>query len=254
MEADELGWEIAPLWPRKPRRPLDPRWGACVRGGALAGSLPAIGLYAVYFALNHDVDMPWLKIASLLAVFAPIAGILYAVFVEACVVGFDRARRWLAPLVVVANPITAGLAGGALAGIAPGAVGVTTFGSYHGPFVGTVPLACTCIGGALLVVVPIARRCGAGGLVAGFAIATVLLCTIAAVVAPLLVDTAFAQLQGELATDGPIVGATCGLIGGGIMGLYVGVVIAVGRMVRPASRFRTRLPQGPTTRDERSRH
>jgi len=237
-EVDGFAGELAPLWPGRPARKLDPRWGKCVRGGMIAGGVPAVFLLLDYFLAHDDLDLPWLKIASLVAVLAPLSGLLLALFVEAAVVAFDRVGRAWWPLKLVANPMTAGAIGGALAGIAPGAVNVTTFGSYHGPFVGTVPLACTCIAGALLVVVPIARRCGANGVIAGLVIATVLLCAIAAVVAPLIVDSAFQQLQGELTTDGPIVGAACGVIGGGIMGVYVGLVIVVGRMVRPASRFR----------------
>jgi hypothetical protein len=226
---EEFAWELATLRPIAARR-IDPRWGACVRGGALAATVPALLVYGLYMALNYaDWDMPWFEIGTRVAVFAPFAGISLALFVELAIVAFDRIGRLFWPAKLVANPITAGTLAGALAGIAPGAIGVTVFGSYHGPFVGTASLACACIAGALLVVVPIARRCGARALVLGFAFATLLLCAIATIVAPLVVDSAFAEIRDELRTNGPVVGASCGVIGGGIMGCYVGLVIAIGR-------------------------
>jgi hypothetical protein len=207
-------------------------------------------VFTIYYVVNHDMDLPWVQIGSILALFAPLTGISLAVFVEALVLVFDRLASLWRPLGAIANPITAGVVGGALAGIAPGAIGVTVFGGYRGPFVGTWMIAFANITGAVMVAVPLARRArkarrrnDAGfrdpedslAIAAATAIATLALCAAAAIVTPLLVDSSFERIRGALEDDGPGVGAIAGAVSGGIIGVYIGLVVALGRRLgRPA--------------------
>src|SRR5262249_24116854 len=134
------------------------RLRAAFVNGFIAGLFPAGVVFAIYYVVNHEMDLPWVQIGSILAVFAPITGISLAGLSEALLLVFDRLARGWRPLVAIANPITAGAIGGAIAGIAPGAIGVTVFGSYRGPFVGTWMIAFANITGAVMVAVPLARR------------------------------------------------------------------------------------------------
>jgi hypothetical protein len=241
VEDEILAWEVACGAPERVR---DPRWGRCMWGGAIAGFVPATILYTVYVAVAWSFALPWLQIGSVLAVFAPLAGMMLALFVEGLVVATDRIARAWWPLRLVANPLVAGVVGGALAGIGPGAVGVTVFGSYEGPFVGTAPLAGACIASGLLVVWPIAKRCGCARPGMAIFLATIVLCAAAGMIAPVVVHMAFTEIGSELKTHGPLVGAACGIVGGGTMGLYVGLVIVMGRivsLVRPRVEMRQKL-------------
>lgn len=247
LDADGFAGELtsrAPP-PRRPR-PWVPRLGAAVRIGARAGLLPAIAVFAIYFLAHHARPMPWVRIASVLAIYGPAVGVLLAVFTEVFVMLLDRVARAGPGLVVIANPVTAGALGGALAGVVPGAVGVTVFGAYTGPYAGTGLIAGALIAGSMLVAVPLARRArrarwprrpGARDhrvIAAAAAIATLILCAVAAVLAPVIVHSAFARtLGGSLAETGPIAGAIAGAIGGGVVGIFVGLVIAIGRSLRP---------------------
>lgn len=217
-----------------------PRAVASIRTGAIAGIAPALVAGGVYFALHHDADLPWVRIASILAVFGPAVGVLLATCVDGAVAAFDRiAATRIGSVRIVANPVTAGAVGGFVAGIVPGAVGVTTFGAFHGPFVGTPAIAGSLIAGAILIAAPLARRArerrrprGPGdkrAILAGTIIATLTLCAAAAVVAPLIVDSAFAAAPFD---DGAVIGAVAGALGGAIVGIYIGLAIALGRSLR----------------------
>lgn len=249
LDADGFAGELTSLAPPRLPRAWIPRLGAAIRTGVRAGLVPAAEVFAIYFVSNHALAMPWVRIASLLAVYGPAVGVLLAVLTELFVMLFDRIARAGRGLVLVANPVTAGALGGTLAGIVPGAVGVTVFGSYTGPFVGTVLIAGALITGSMLVAVPLARRArrerwprrtGAPParddrvIAAAAVIATLILCAVAAVIAPIIVATAFAEtVRGTLEETGPVVGAIAGAVGGGIVGLFVGLVIALGRSLRP---------------------
>jgi len=216
------------------RRRRLPRLDGALRVGALAGLVPALGVGAIYFLAHHASDLPWLRIGSILALYGPFVGVLLAVAVELAVRASDRVARVGYGLIALANPITAGGVAGCLAGIAPGAVGVSVFGAYHGPFVGTPLIACSVISGAVMIAVSFARRAGGNRTATGVAavLATVILCAAALVLAPIIVDGAFAQAQGTVADYGPVVGAGAGAMGGCIVGIYIGLVIALARGLR----------------------
>ena len=248
LDADGFAGELTSLAPARRERAWVPRLGAAVRIGIRAGLVPSAAVFAIYFVAHHALPMPWVRIASVLAVYGPAVGVLLAVLTELFVMLFDRIARAGHGLAAVANPVTAGTLGGVLAGIVPGAVGVTVFGSYTGPFVGTVLIAGALITGSMLVAVPLARRARRARwpvrppahddrvIAAAAAIATLILCVVAAVIAPIIVATAFAEtVRGTLEETGPVVGAIAGAVGGGIVGLFVGLVIALGRSLRPRS-------------------
>jgi hypothetical protein len=248
LTGDVFAGELAPVEAPPRRRPGPALVRQALGTGLVAGTLPAAAVFAIYFAFNHHLAMPWIRIASWVAVYGPVVGVLLACSVQVLVLGFDRAGAVVPPLRVIANPVSAGCLGGALAGVLPGAVGVVVFGSYHGPFVGTSLIACGVIAGAVMVAAPLARRArrarihAAGGrerpggdrgvIAAATVIATLILVAVAVVIAPILVDGAFAEARGALATRGAAVGALVGAIGGGVVGVFIGLVIALGRSLR----------------------
>jgi hypothetical protein len=211
-----------------------PRFVPALRVGAIAGLVPALGVGAIYFLAHRGADLPWLRIGSILALYGPSVGVLLAVSVELFVHAFDRIARVGYGLVAIANPVTAGGLAGLVAGIAPGAIGVSVFGAYHGPFVGTALIACSVIAGSVMIAVSLARRAGGRGGAAAVAalLATVILCAAALVLAPLIVESAFAEAHGAVAEYGPVVGAVAGATGGAIVGIYIGLVIALARALR----------------------
>ena len=233
-----LAWEVTVPPAARPRRTWTPRLAAALRSGFLAGFLPGGLVFTLYYLAHRDLDMPWGKIALVLALYAPGVGITLAVAVEGLVMIAEAivARvRWLVP---IANSIVAAGIAGAICGILPGSIGVVVFGGYRGPFVGTTLIAVAQVGGALLVAVPSARRArrhsrgttrNAGAVAAATLIATLVVGVVAAVVAPLLVTRAFTGIAGELDAHGATVGAVIGAMGGAILGLYVGLVIALAR-------------------------
>ncbi len=246
MEDDPLAWEVAVLAPARPPRIWVPRLGAALRSGVRAGVGPGVFVFVAYYLAHRELDMPWLKIATVLALYAPGVGITLALTVEALVMVVEQivARvRWLVP---VANSVVAAGLAGAICGVLPGAIGVVVFGGYRGPFVGTALIATSLMSGALLVAVPAARRArrhtqkqtahDTRAVVVATLVATLILGAVAAVIAPLLVDGAFVRVAGEIDRHGATVGAVVGAMGGTILGLYIGLVIALARRVGGAPR------------------
>jgi hypothetical protein len=246
---EELGWELHSL--QAPRRPSTwaPRLKAAFANGVIAGLVPSAIVLVLYFVQNRDAPLPWVKIATILAIYGPAVGVSLAVLVETFLMITDRIARVGHGLFVIANPIVASTLGGLLAGIVPGAVGVVVFGSYHGPFVGTGLIAFGLIAGAVMVAVPLAIRArrargnpkNHGVIAAATVFATAILCAVAAVIAPVIVGGAFAAAQSNVEEHGGIVGAVAGAIGGGVVGVFIGIVIAFGRAL--ASRNRERIPE-----------
>lgn len=235
-EDDDFAGEVTRPAAARPARTWVPRLGGAMRSGFVAGALPGALVGAVYYAQNHELDLPWLRIASLLAVYGPGVGILLAGVIELLVLACDRVARVGFGLGLLFHPVSAGALGGVLAGVGPGAIGVLVFGAYHGPFVGTALIAIGLISASLLIAVPAARRARAArgvrpnprALAAAAAIATLSLCGLAAAIAPLIVDTAFAQSRALDGANG-LIGAAAGALSGAIVGTYIGLVVAVGR-------------------------
>lgn len=234
---DELGWELASL--RVVRRPSTwaPRIRAAIGNGVLAGLIPSAIVLLVYFLDNRDAPLPWVRIASILAVYGSGIGVSLAVLVEVFTMITDRIARVGYGLQLIANPITASTLAGILAGIAPGAIGVIVFGSYHGPFVGTGLIAFGLIAGSTMVAIPAAIRArrargvaaNPGAIATSAVFATLILVAVAAVVAPVIVGGAFIEAQSNVEEHGGIVGAVAGALGGGVIGVFIGISITFGR-------------------------
>lgn len=234
---DDLAWELAVPASTKRASIVRQRLVAAFGNGVLAGLIPSAIVLAIYFIQHHDAALPWIKIASILAVYGPGIGVLLAVLCEALTMLTDRIARVGYGLVVIANPVIACALGGVLAGIAPGAIGVVVFGSYRGPFVGTELIALGLISGSVMVAVPLAKRARRlrnakpNALVIGAAtlIATAILCAVAAIIAPVIVGSAFAEARNGIEDYGGLIGAVAGAVGGGVVGVFIGIVIVFGR-------------------------
>ena len=249
FDAEAIAGELSPLVIPKPPPAWLARVGAAFRIGIRAGIWPTVIVFAAYYALNHDAPLPWLKIALLAAVYGPMVGVMFAVNVQVLVLIFDRIARVGRGMRFVANPVTAGGIGGVLAGILPGSIGVTVFGSYRGPFVGTVLIVFALIAGSGLIAIPLARgaRRARGvpedprAIWTAALVATMILCALAVVIAPVIVEAAFRQVNGFVQEHGATVGAIAGAVGGSVVGVYVGLVNAIGRRIR-AGAVRRALP------------
>ncbi|HEU0030639.1 MAG TPA: hypothetical protein VFQ53_08400 [Kofleriaceae bacterium] len=234
-------------------------WGPHARAvlaiGVRAGLVPSLIVFALYFLTNRDAELPWVRVATLVAAYGPAVGVLLAGSIALVVAVTDRIARLGHGLVVIANPITAGAVAGLVAGIAPGAIGVSMFGAYHGPFVGTALIAFGMIAGSVLVAAPLAlraRRARASvadkrAVALATVFATLILCAVAAVLAPVIVGNAFEEARGGLDEYGAIVGAVAGAAGGAVIGVFIGLVIALGRSIGITA------PGAPTARTGGSR-
>jgi hypothetical protein len=222
-----------------------------IRTGAFAGALPGAIVFIAYFVSNHGLPLPWVTLGTQVMCIATAAGMVLAGSVQAMVLAFDQIARIHPVLVAIANPIVAGALAGAIGGVIPGAIGVSILGAYHGPFLGTVPIACALIGGTTILIVPLtlrARRARcpkATGdrwcVAAATAIATVIVLALAVVIAPIMVEIAFSRARGsagsgfivvEAKVPRATIGAIGGSIGGMVLGLYVGIAMAIGRALR----------------------
>src|ERR1043165_2052749 len=114
-EPDEVfAGELEPARRSRARSASGSRLRAACANGFIAGMFPASVVFTIYYVANHETDLPWVQIGSILAVFAPITGISLALFTELSLLAFDRIVAWWRPAVVLANPIVAVGLGGAL--------------------------------------------------------------------------------------------------------------------------------------------
>ncbi len=234
---DEFAGELRSLRVPRPTPAWVRRLIAAFGNGVIAGLVPSAIVLGIYYLANHEASLPWIKIASILAIYGPGVGVSLAVLVEAFTLIADRVARAGHGLPVIANPLSAGMLAGVVAGIAPGAIGVVVFGSYHGPFVGTGLIAFGLISGSVMVAVPLAARARrarghtrARGIIAIATLsATLFFIAVSVVIAPVIVGSAFAEARFSVADHGWAVGAVAGAIGGGVAGTFVGIVIAIGR-------------------------
>jgi hypothetical protein len=237
---DDFAGELRSLRPPGRVSTIGPALARAFSIGIKAGVVPSAIVFVIYFARNYYEPLPWVTVASLLAVYGPVVGILLATSVQMALIATDRIARVGYGLWLIANPITGGAFAGLVAGIAPGAVGVMVFGSYAGPFVGTGLIAFGMIGGCVMVAAPLAlearrARCGRKSsndvrvIAAATIVATLILCAVAAVVAPVIVGSAFAEARGAMENHTGLVGAVAGALGGCVVGTFIGITIALGR-------------------------
>jgi hypothetical protein len=117
-----------------------------VLAGVLACGLGALLGTARYVALPGALKLDWTRMPLAIAVFVLVAGIS----VGLCVGGTTlfAARRGAR----VPGLLLAGALGGALAGIAPGILGIAGFGSLHAPYAGTANIMSSSLLGAITFV------------------------------------------------------------------------------------------------------
>jgi hypothetical protein len=220
---------------------------SAARLGALCGFGPGLMLFGWYYAHNGHLPLPWGTIALISAVLAPLTGAAFAGIVRLLIVRFDRyagegqpSRRRL-----YANPITAGVVGGALASIITGVFAVAVFGSYRGPFVGTLEIStmlfAACLAIATLLTVDTLRgsrprsvtdlAAAIACVVAAGVITSALTLGIAYVVAPSLFSQGMLWTARMLVyAHGPVaVGCVVGISVGAILGLHLGLSIWMAR-------------------------
>lgn len=212
------------------------------RLGAICGIGPSLILFGWYYAANHHLPLPWMRIAAISALLGIFTGAALGGCVQRLITAFDRATG-IARL--VANPITAGLVGGALASILAGVFAVSVFGAYRGPYVGTIEsgamLIAACASLATVLAVDARRGAGAGS-VAGLlpAAARVILAAVivgaaaialALVVAPaLFANGVFWTARYAIMAHGPVaVGCVVGILVGAMFGAHLGLSIWLNR-------------------------
>jgi hypothetical protein len=127
--------------------PHSHRWAlraACV--GMLACGLGALLGTARYVALPGALGLDWTRMPLAIALFVLVAGISVGV----CVGGSTllAARRGAR----VPGLMVAGALGGALAGVAPGILGIAGFGSLDAPYAGTANILGSTLVGAITFV------------------------------------------------------------------------------------------------------
>ena len=214
--------------------------------GAVAALGPACILLGWYYAKHQALPLPWLKTMLITIVLAPFTGAAFGGAIRALIALSDRCARWR----WLANPISAGVAGGAIASVVAGVFAVAVFGSYHGPYAGSVEItvmtvvACTSLATLLAVEALRARRAPRGSdlMVAGLlvivaAIATAAVTLIAArMLAPSLVRDGIFLYTKRLALEAGsiLVGGALGAIVGAIVGLHLGITIQLARWFAPA--------------------
>lgn len=215
------------------------------RLGAICALGPSLILFGWYYAANKHLPLPWMKIAAISASLGMFTGAALGGSVQGLIAVFDRARGLAR---VVANPVTAGILGGAVASVLAGVVAVAVFGSFRGPYVGTVEaggmLIAACASLATVLAVDARRGGGAGSvgdlvpaaarvvlaaiLVGGAAVGLVI------VLAPTLFQHGLFWFMRYAVMDhgAVLVGSVLGVLVGALFGAHLGLSIWLGRRAR----------------------
>jgi hypothetical protein len=218
---------------------------AAARLGALCALGPGLILFGWYYAHNGHLPLPWGRIALITVVLAPFTGAAFGGFVRLFIAWFDRHAGGATRRRFYANPISAGVLGGALASIVTGVFAVAVFGSYHGPFVGTLEITAMlfagCLAIATLLTVEVLRgsrpRSGEDLAVAiklvvlaGLATAAVTIGSAILVMPSLFSAGVLWTARAEVLAHGAVtVGCVVGLAVGAILGMHLGFSIWLGR-------------------------
>lgn len=224
-------------------------WKLAARGarlGAICALGPTLILLGWYAAQNHHLPLPWAQIGLISALLGPFTGAALGGVVQLLIARSDRATGCAR---LFANPITAGLVGGAVTSILAGIFAIAVFGSYRGPYIGTVEstamLIAACFSLATLLTVDAQRGSRVGGpvsdlipaagrvLVAAIATGLVTVGT-ALVVAPSVISEGiFWTARDLIHVHGTVaVGCVLGISVGAIFGMHLGLSIWLGRRAR----------------------
>lgn len=225
------------------------RVSSAARLGALCGFGPGLMLFGWYYAHNGHLPLPWGTIALISAVLAPLTGAAFAGIVSLLIVWFDRHAGQTSHRRLYANPITAGIVGGALASIVTGVFAVAVFGSYRGPFAGTLEITTmlfsACLAIATLLTVDTLRgsrprsitdlTTAIGFVVAAGAVTAALTLGTAYLVAPSLFSEGMLWTARVLvkAHGSVTIGVVAGISIGAILGLHLGLSIFMARRSAP---------------------
>jgi len=215
------------------------------RLGAICAIGPSLILAGWYYAQNRELPLPWVQIGLISALIGMFTGAALGGAVGLLSATFDRARGVLR---LVANPLTAGLLGGALTSVLAGIFAISVFGSYRGPYVGTLEassmLVAVCFSLATVLTVDATRGAGQGAVsdlipaAVRVIVAAVITGMIAVGVAVLVVPSLFSvgmfwtaraliSQHGQLA-----IGCVLGVSVGAIFGMHLGLSIWLGRRAR----------------------
>ncbi|MBA3453484.1 MAG: hypothetical protein H0T42_10365 [Deltaproteobacteria bacterium] len=230
----------------------DSGWKRAVRGaklGAICGLGPTLILFGWYYARNHHLPLPWAQMGLISALLGPLTGAALGGFVQLLIAGSDRVSG---PARLVINPITAGLVGGAVTSIVAGVFAIAVFGSYRGPYVGTIESSAMLIAAsfslATLLTMDALRGSQTGGpvsdlipaagrvLFAALATAAVTAGT-AILLAPSLVSAGIFWTARHLLQTHSVVAVGCvlGISVGAIFGMHLGLSIWLGRRAQRAA-------------------
>jgi hypothetical protein len=221
-------------------------WKRAARGaklGAICGLGPTLILFGWYAVQNRHLQLPWAQIGLIAALLGPFTGAALGGVVSLLIARSDRATGAAR---LIANPITAGLVGGAVTSILAGVFAISVFGSYRGPYVGTIEssamLIAACFSLATLLTVDALRGSRIGGPVSDLIpaagrvfvaaiITTAVTAATAVALAPSLVSTGiFWTARALLQTHGAVtIGCVLGISVGAIFGMHLGLSIWLGR-------------------------
>jgi hypothetical protein len=219
-------------------------WSEAARAarlGAICAIGPSMILFGWYFAKNDHLPLPWVRIAVISALLGMFTGAALGGCVRLLMGAFDRTSGVVR---LFANPITAGLVGGALASILAGVCAVAVFGSFRGPYVGTIESAGMLIAAcaSLATVLAADARRGTGGTISAlvpafgrvvFAAVLVggVVTALAFVLAPSLFELGvFWSARYAVMAHGPVfVGCVVGVLVGAMFGAHLALSIWLSR-------------------------
>jgi hypothetical protein len=215
------------------------------RLGAICAIGPSMILFGWYFAKNHELPLPWIRMAVISALLGMFTGAALGGCVQLLLGTFDKSKGLAR---VFANPVTAGLLGGAIASILAGVFAVAVFGAFRGPYIGTIEsagmLIAACASLATVLAVDARRGTATGSvrdLVPAFArvvLAAVIVggvtLAIAVAVAPsLFANGVFWTARYAVMAHGPVViGCIVGVLVGAMFGAHLGLSIWLSRRKR----------------------
>jgi hypothetical protein len=220
-------------------------WKQAVRAarlGAICALGPTVVLVGWYFLTHRELPMPWMRIAGISVLLGAFTGAALGGCVQLLVAATDRSRGIAR---VIANPMTAGLVGGALASILAGVFAVAVFGAYRGPYIGTIEAAAmliaACTSLATVLTMDARRGTGAGSvrdlvpalvrvIGAALIVGALTLCIAIAIAPSLFANGVFWTARYAILGHGTVtVGVVLGLLVGAIFGAHLGLSIWLGR-------------------------
>ena len=209
------------------------------RVGALCGIGPSLILFGWYAWQNRHLPLPFAKMGAISALIGTFTGAALGGCVQLLVAWSEHVRGGAR---AIANPLTAGLVGGAIASTLAGIFAIAVFGSYRGPYVGTLPatalLVAACASIAIVLTMdPRARsfrteiaRASSRVLFAAILTAGIALLAIVILLPSVFSTGVFWTARAAIAAHGMVtVGCVLGVTVGAIFGMHLGLSLWLGR-------------------------